>query len=211
MRRFRGIVRLLAGSLLVLTFSLTACTQETPPAVESPAENGDNGPAETTTDNLSSLFENDLALQIWLDRGIANVKSVSAAEQLAGYPVAAPSYVPDGFTLRSVSYEASGAGMPEDRKPKWDNSKVTQMYGWGDGTDGYVQLIQAPHKFGNDGEPYESNGWSATRRYDDSASAKPPMLDFVWEIDGRFFDITGWLSGPLDEATLVKIASSVAF
>jgi hypothetical protein len=202
---------LLAGSLLVLTFSLAGCTPEAPPAVESPTENGDNGPAETTTDNLSSLFENDLALHIWLDRGIANVKSVSAAEQLAGYPVATPGYLPESFTLRSVSYEASGAGMPEDRKPTWDNSKVMQGYYWSDNATVYFTLIQTQHELGNGGEPYTVNGWSATRRYDDSDTTKPPMLDFVWELDGRYFSINGRLQGPLDEATLVKIASSVAF
>ena len=187
------ILRLLAGCLLVLPLLSVACASG------------------TETDNVSP-FANETERQRWEERGLANLKSISAAEELTGFPIAEPGYLPDGFTFRGVNVIASGAGMPEERKPEFDATKVEQFYFWGEEKTDMFFLIQFQHKFGiGGGEPYQLNGRPAERSYIEGNVTQPPKLSFAWELDGKGFSIMGYLAGPLDEATLVKIASSVAF
>lgn len=151
---------------------------------------------------------------MWEERGIANVESLEVAVQLAGFPIAAPTYLPDGFVRTNIRIIRQGAGLPEEMRPKFPSTEVEQSFIWQEDDSAMFFLIQTQHKFSLGGsEPYEMNGKTAERAYEEGNPQRQnpnPMLSFAWEIDGNYFSITGFLFSPLDEATLEKIANSVA-
>jgi hypothetical protein len=184
----RKLPGLLASCVAALSLVLTACSS---PAPEEP--------------------EPTLTAR---EQGVWNVATLEEASQIAGFPVATPAYLPEGFYRGSnIMVSQPGAGLPEDIKPKFSNMIVEQFYYYqGDDSVMFI-LTQTQHKSGIGGsEPTEICGRPAERAYQEANPQRKypsPMLTLGWENDGSYYQITGTLVGPLDEATLEKIACSV--
>jgi hypothetical protein len=143
-------------------------------------------------------------------RGVVNVDTVTDASRIAGFPVAEPDYIPEGFSGGSFSVSQLGAGLPEDMKPKFVQINVQRIWSWEGNHKVMFVLIQSQHKSGiGGGEPAEICGHPGERRFDEAHDDMPDRLAFGWEDDGNYFQLFGMLAGPLDEETLMQIACSV--
>jgi hypothetical protein len=163
--------------------------------------------------DYSNLGLTEEEIQQLRQKGIANVATAEAASKIAGFKVAVPGYIPDSFTAGKFIVQLSGAGLPDELKPKFNNTQVQQYYTW-DGEKYPMFLItQCPHIFGISGsEPTEICGHPGERTF---TAANPQSgvpydkLTLGWENKGLFYVITSVLGKNLDEATVVKIACSV--
>ena len=148
------------------------------------------------------------------EKGIANVASAEVASRIAGFKVAVPSYIPEGFHEGKFIVQLSGGGMPEELKPKFNNTQVNQYYTWSGEKYPMFLLIQGPHKFGIGGsEPTEIRGSPGERRFtkaDPEDETPYDKLALAWESDGIYYAIISVLGENLEEATLEKIACSVS-
>ena len=71
-------------------------------------------------------------------------------------------------------------------------------------------LIQSQHKFSTGGGvSAEVCGRQVERSFNEARNGNPARLSLSWEDNGYYFVLSGILDGPLDEATLKKIACSV--
>ena len=148
------------------------------------------------------------------ERGIANVDSAETASIIAGFQVALPSYVPEGFRPGKFMVSLSGAGLPEELKPKFNNNQVHRTYTWEENGEIMILLIQAVHKSGiGGGEAAEICGQPGERRFtkaDPQQGREYDTLSIAWEISGSYFIINATLGGPLDEAEVEKVACSIS-
>jgi len=198
--------------LLVLCAILSACArQDTESSGEIPSISTGDLVLPPGDSDLSNLGLTDEEIKMLEDRGVANVESVEVASKIAGFTVAVPSYVPNGFTPGKFMINISGAGMPSGMSMKFNNTKVERVYIHGD-KQFVIVLTQSTQKFGIGGsEPVVLNGQPAERKFtpaDPADSQTHDKLTFGWEMDGFYFAITGILSENLDEASLEKMAGS---
>lgn len=214
----RGILSILFACLTVLFLSLVACGTKT-------SENADVTPspdAETPVVSpsgevdYSSLGLTEVQIRMLEENGIANVDSAELASKIAGFRVTAPAYIPEGFHMGKFMITLSGAGLPEEMKPKFNATKVQQVYTWQGEKSPMIILIQAPHKFGVGGvgrsEPVEICGYPGERAFseaDPEHGLPYAKLAFSWVNDGIYYAITGVLGETLDEASLEKMACSI--
>ena len=147
------------------------------------------------------------------EKGIANVASVEVASRIAGFKVAMPAYIPEGFRAGKFMVQLSGGGMPEELKPKFNNTQVNQYYTWSGEKYPMFLVTQSPHKFGISGsEPAEICGRPGERTFTKAEPGDETPYDQLalgWESDGICYAIIALLGENLDEATLEKIACSV--
>jgi predicted small lipoprotein YifL len=205
---------LLMVCIMTLLMALTACTSKSPETTPVLSEKppATTVPTPAITD-YSGLGLTDLEIQTLKERGIANVDSATVASKIAGFKVYEPSYVPEGYSGGKFTVSLSGAGMPEALKPKFNNTKIERIYSLRGDTNTIIDLIQTVNKLNVSGsEPVEICGHSAERSFtkaDPKSPLKGDRLSFVWEIDGNYFLLSGWLNGTLNEAALVKMACSI--
>jgi hypothetical protein len=64
------------------------------------------------------------------EEGIADVSSAEVVSRIAGFKVAVPAYVPEGFRAGRFMVQLSGGGMTEELKPKFNDTQVNQYYTW---------------------------------------------------------------------------------
>ncbi len=184
----RKLPGLLVSGMVALSLMLTACSS---PAPEEP----------------------ELALTA-REQGIWNVDTLEEASQIAGFTVAIPEYLPEGFYRGSnIMVSQLGGGLPEGMKPKFTAFIVEMFYYYQEDDSVMFTLTQTQHKSEIGGsEPTEICGRPAERAYQEANPQRKypsPMLTLGWENDGSYYQITGTLAGPLDEETLEKIACSV--
>ena len=186
--------------LVVLSLIPVGCGRHTPEAAEPMPEK-------------TSPFLNEMEQRQWEEQGIANVKSLDAAVQLAGFPITEPGYLPEGFARTNISVTKLGASLPEEMKPKFTAINVDTFYHWEEDNTVMLVLTQSQHKSElGGGEPAELCGHQGMRLYQEANPRRinpNPLLTLGWEDDGTYYMLTGFLSGPLDEATLENIACSV--
>jgi len=143
-------------------------------------------------------------------RGLVNVDTVADASRIAGFPVATPAYIPEGFSGGSFSVSQLGAGLPEEMKPKFAQVNVQRIWSLEGNHKVMFFLIQTQHKSGiGGGEPTEICGHPGERKFSEAEADRPAKLSLGWEDNGNYFSLFGMLAGPLDEETLEKIACSV--
>jgi hypothetical protein len=207
------ILSLLVVTLVSLTLVSAGCQLQyqepeevsLPPSVETSASSEEA--------KYSGLGLTEEEIQILKKRGIANVASVEVASRIAGFKVAVPSYIPEGFRAGKFMVQLSGGGMPEELKPKFNNIQVNQYYTWSGEKYPMFLLIQGPHKFGISGsEPTEICGRPGERtitKADPRDETAYDTLSLGWESGGIYYAIIAVLGENLDEATLEKIACSV--
>ncbi len=200
--------------VLVLSLTLIACNpQEVEPSeITSPlADEASVAPAEETGYEGLGLTEDEIKLLE--ERGVANVASVEVASKIAGFTVAVPAYLPDDFKPGKYMISISGAGLPSEMAPKFNNTQVQRTYSHEDGQTMFL-IIQATQSFVIGGsEPVDLCGQPAERKFTPAAPSDSPAYDkltFSWEQDGLYYAITGFLSENLDEEELKKIACSIS-
>jgi hypothetical protein len=143
---------------------------------------------------------------------MAAFDSAEQASEIAGFKVAEPSYVPEGYSGGKFTITRLGAGLPEEMKPKFNSTQVQRAYHYQNDQDTMILLVQMVHRFSvGGGEPTEICGRPAERAFTPADPQRVPhdSLTFGWEIDGNYFSLTGWLNETLDEAALVKMACSI--
>ncbi len=146
------------------------------------------------------------------EQGMANIESRETASAIAGFDIAVPSFVPEGFVPGKFMINISGAGLPADMAPKFNNTKVQQVFTWSRSV--MFTLIQGTHPFGiGGGEPIEIDGLQVekTVSYESPEDGQQfERLTYGWEENGLYFALTGILAGGLDEAVMKQILLSVS-
>jgi hypothetical protein len=191
------ILSLLVGCLL-LSLILIACSSPAPEEQKP-----------TLTEEQLGQMEKETA-----EKGIWNVDTLEAASQIADFTVATPGYLPEGFYRGSnIMVTQLGGGLPEEIRPKFPSMTVQQFYYYQGDDSVMFMLQQTQHKTGlGGGEPAEVCGRQGERTYleaDPRRKYPSPILILAWENNGNYYQIIGTLAGPIDEATLEKIACSV--
>ena len=136
-----------------------------------------------------------------------NVSSFEEAECITGYPIAIPTNLPDGFIRgENIIVYKRGTSHFEDR---WVE------HGWGiPGDPSYgFRVSQHSWKFGlGNGEPAVINGIPGERSLRPAIPPDfPPLLTFLWEEDGYWYTVMGFLDGPITEEFLLEVAASLRF
>ena len=143
--------------------------------------------------------------------GYVNADNAAEASRIAGFPVAVPAYIPEGFVSDVFSVSQLGATLPEGIGPEDKPVNVAQTFQGPEGTKSIFSLVQSDLGLSlGDSEPAEFCGYSGLRYYREADGEQPPMVVLGWEVDGIGYTLAGNLYGPVDEATLVEIACSVA-
>ena len=131
------------------------------------------------------------------------VSSYEEVECITGYPIYTPTNLPDGF-IRAEQILVSKRGSDH-----FENRWVE--HGWyipGDPGAGF-RLQQHSRPFGIGGEPFTINGRLGERLLTHPQYELPPLLSFLWEEDGYWFTIWGFLDGPITEEFLLEVAASL--
>ncbi len=131
------------------------------------------------------------------------VSSYEEVECITGYPIYTPTNLPDGF-IRAEQILVSKRGSDH-----FENRWVE--HGWyipGDPGAGF-RLQQHSRPFGIDGESFTVNGRLGERLLTHPQYELPPLLSFLWEEDGYWFTIWGFLDGPITEEFLLEVAASL--
>ena len=134
-----------------------------------------------------------------------NVSSFEEAECITDYPIAIPTNLPDGFVRgENIIVHKTGTSHFEDR---WVE------HGWGiPGDPSYgFRLEQHTWKFSlGNGEPTVINGIPGERSLRPAIPPDfPPLLTLLWEEDGYWYTIYGFLNGPITEEFLLEVAASL--
>lgn len=171
-------------------------------------------PACNTADNIEYGMTEEEAAQM-AELGYVNVDNVADASRIAGYAVAVPDYIPEGFIPESLiggvfSVSQLGATLPEGIGAEDKPVDVYQSYTWQEDNSVRFDLTQVNLELSlGESEPAEFCGYSGARYYREAEVDMPAIVVLGWEVDGISYYLTGTLAGPLDEATLEQIACSV--
>lgn len=200
---------------LAVSSLLFACTpEETEPTAAVPSISNDELILPPGNSDLLDLGLTEEEIKLLEERGVANVDSVEVASKIAGFTVAVPAYVPDGFIPGKFMIQISGAGLPAEMAPKFNNTKVQQVYTWQEDKNIMILLVQSPQPFSVGGsEPSDLCGQPAERKYTPADPAKSQPYDKLtlgWEKDGFYYALTGTLGATLDEEEMGKIACSIS-
>ena len=192
------ITHFLVSCLFIPFLILSACSSPSP-----------EEPEPTLTETEKQQLDEQMAVQ-----GGCNVDTLDKASYLAGFTVVIPAYIPEGFYHRSnIIVTQLGGGLPEGMKPKFTANIVQITYYSPDDDSVGLMLQQTRHKIGlGGGKPTEICGRPAEKAYQEANLQRKypgPVLTLGWENDGTYYQITGTMAAPLDEAMLEKIACSV--
>ena len=134
-----------------------------------------------------------------------NVSTFEEAECITDYSIAVPTNLPEGF-IRSenIIVHKRSTSHFEDR---WVE------HGWGipgDPSYGFrVSQHSWKYSLGN-GEPAVINGIPGQRRLRPAMPPDfPPLLTLLWEEDGYWYTVMGFLDGPITEEFLLDVAASL--
>jgi len=138
--------------------------------------------------------------------GTWNCNTVEGAEELVGYPLAFPEYLPEGYVPSEYIHvnEFPFPGQPRASERFWHNPDLQGLT--------LLTLTQSTFAFGlGGGEPTEVNGLPGQRRVTEAHPPDRPhdMLSLYWREGEYSYQLSGFLNGPMDEETLRKIAASV--
>jgi hypothetical protein len=153
-------------------------------------------------------------VQILKEKGIVDVDSVKVASLIAGFDVATPDCVPEGFSAGKFIVQLSGAGLPEALKPKFNNTRVDQYFTRPGEKFPMFVVTQSPHQFGISGsEPIMICGRTFERivsRVTLSDAAVHDRLELSWDAGGVSYIIVAVLGEELNEASTANVACSLS-
>lgn len=162
----------------------------------------------TETDIEYGMTEAEAAQMAEL--GFINVDNAADATRIAGFTVAVPNYIPEGFSGSMFTVSQLGATLPGGTGAEVKRINVSQFYAWQEDWTVNFSLSQINLGLGlGENEPAEFCGRSGQRHYREAEGDTPALVTLSWEVDGMSYYIIGTLAGPLDEATLEQIVCSV--
>ena len=144
-------------------------------------------------------------LTIFSDTPIWTVSSFEEAECIVGFPIAIPTNLPEEFTRTdNITVIIMGTEHFQDRyvQHSWNRP--------GDTLFGFV-VSQHSREFGlGGGEPAVINGIAGERSLRPARPPDlPPLLTLLWEEDGYWFTISGFLRDTITEEFLLEVAASL--
>lgn len=139
------------------------------------------------------------------EKGFITVATVEEASRLAGYSVATPEFLPEGFRLHGQILVAQ-LGLGE-----WGTRKrhVDLMWSWPEGAQ--LLLTQAPGIDVLAGrEPTDICGRPGAKELFEAGKGREhPLLVLHWQDGDMGYSLGGSIAGLLTEEILMKIACSV--
>jgi hypothetical protein len=150
--------------------------------------------------------------------GSALVDTLEKASRLAGYQVATPSFIPEGFVLRDIDGQGGVFDVHQPTFPA-PNAPVEVAQHYSQNTDPkaprgpffiLTQSTTTGDVAGGTQTDIEINGHPGKRSLITSSGNNPVSLGLSWREGKVLFMLQGTLQSPLDEATLLKVAESVS-
>jgi hypothetical protein len=189
---------LLSCCLIIIPLVLAACSDTTP--AEPPL-----------TDEQIQAIKDELA-----ERGGSSVFTLEAAAAVAGFPVAVPRYIPDGFYRQErIVINQLGGGLPAEMRHDNSPTMVDTYYFWEEDEKVMFFIEQSN---GNPGmanaEPTQLCGGPGEKGYqpaDPRRKYPSEILNIGTRIGDYHFFMYATLAGPLDEETIEKILCSVKY
>lgn len=147
----------------------------------------------------------------WERRRLYPADTLDEASEVVGYTVVVPSFIPDGFSRGfEISIRPCGTGRPKVQ-PKFTGTRIGQSWGWDKNRSIYFGFDQSKCNFKISGGLFvEIGGKPGERILWPAEHDSPARLHLNWSDGTMFYILNGTLGGPLDEAVIMKIASSVS-
>jgi len=172
-------------------------------------------PAPSTT---SSSSIEELRSQL-LKTGNIFVDDVNTASELTGYPVATPSFIPDGF----IPVEMPGAGGAfnvfklgdpahiEGVEFPYSVNFIYSQTGKFSTSVPFFQIHQSRNRIGAvpEGGPVQIGEYEGEKAL--ISDLAPPRLGLTWNDGTMYYVMEALLIEPLDEATLIQVAASMEY
>ncbi len=140
-----------------------------------------------------------------------NVESIEEASEIAGYKVAFPAFIPEGFK-RGKNIMIAQMGVPGLTDPANFSRNVDIIWTWIEDDSVMFVLTQSAKKFSvGNAEPAEICGVTGGKGLleADPDNDMPARLVFGWNDGDLYYSLFGMLAGPLNEEILLRIACSV--
>jgi hypothetical protein len=163
--------------------------------------------------DYTALGMNEREVKQWEELGIANVDTAEKASVLAGFQVAAPTFLPDPL-------EPASQYMVRDNQAGLKRAGMETQFGWRTVTAVYAlktdrqiatTFVQSNHAFSmGPGEPNELCGRTISVLHTPEGQTGPGAgVVYVWEKDGIWYGNEGILAGVVDEADVEKMVCSI--
>lgn len=204
---------LLAISMVVLSLAqLTACKSQVPEATPTPV---------VTDQSTSTPLTLEQAEQQLKEKGSTFVDTIEKASRLTGYQVAIPAFIPESFAPRVIVNSSSfniyqiGFGLSSTRTTEFPYDVLqwfVQTQGRSIQNEPFFMITQSRNKIqgvGGGEEPVDIGGNPGKKSVLPAVDKRPTRLGLSWNDGTMYYVMEGTLTGPLDEATLVKVASSM--
>ena len=193
---------------------LTACKSQSPEATTTPV---------VTDQRVSTPLTLEQAEQQLKEKGSTFVDTIEKASLLTGYPVAIPAFIPEGFAPRIITNSSAfyiyylrfgSPGAPSQLPPFPYDVQVTfvQTQGVSIANEPFFMITQSRNKIQGVGageEPVDIDGNPGKKALIPAVDERPARLGLSWNDGTMYYVMEGTLIGPLNEATLVKVASSM--
>jgi hypothetical protein len=207
-------LRLLAITMVALSLTqLTACKSQMPEATSTPV---------VTDPRLLPPLTLEQAEQQLKEKGSTFVDTIDKASRITGYPVTIPAFIPEGFTPRVITNSSAffiytmGFGSPASRLPEFlydVQLTYVQTQGPAIANEPFFMITQSRNKIQGVGgmgeEPVDIDGNPGKKAIIPAVDKRPTRLGLSWSDGTMYYVLEGTLVDPLDEATLVKVASSM--
>ncbi len=147
--------------------------------------------------------------ELWVERGVLPVSTIEEASRLVGYPVATPTFIPEGFL--PGDFELNQLGFPPQLGGEWGDGKrvVQRQWTWSGDREIHFLVIQFQ---GTEesvrGEPSDICGRTGKREFFEEGREHPLLVLHWWDGD-IVYSVGNSLGDPLTEEILHKIACSV--
>jgi hypothetical protein len=213
----------LAISMVALYLAqLTACQSQVPETTTVPETTAAPG---VTDQRVSTPLTLEQAEQQLKETGSTFVDTIEKASRLTGYPVTMPAFVPEGFapwvivnsgTFNIYTLRRSAVpGSPASQLPPFPydvQQWFVQTQGRSIANKPFFMITQSRNKIqgvGGSEEPVDIGGHLGKKSVLPASDNNTARLGLSWSDGTMYYVMEGTLTGPLDEATLVKVASSM--
>jgi hypothetical protein len=206
---------LLVISMVALSLTqLTACKSQAPETTAAPG---------VTDQRLSPPLTLEQAEQQLKETGSTFVDTIEKASRLTGYPVAMPAFLPEGFSPRVITNSSTFRiyylrfGFSTSQPPPFPydvEQWFVQTPGASIAGKPFFMIAQSRNKIQGVGageEPVDIGGNPGKKVLIPAGDKSPARLGLSWNDGTMYYVMESTLIGPLDEATLLKVASSMSF
>jgi hypothetical protein len=209
------LMAFLSVHVIVLSSSCSSSSPSQIPTSVSSTSALETAPLSPTAPTTSLTFEQ--AKEQLKEKGWAVVNAAEEASQIVGYPVAVPTFVPEGFSPIIISNSGTlfiqilGFGLPTSvpRTHKYPFVQQTFSRGFGmpSPDEPFFQINQSLDQITISGEAIDIAGITGMKSI---IPGNTTRLELGWTDGSKYYSLMGTLVNPLDETILVKIAASLA-